>query len=82
MNLYRCKFILLEFNNLESNMFIRGLDEESVKEKSLNIFKKTLEQHLIPDAKYIQTVTLSSEKEVKDYQLMMKSRNNSNKNLN
>jgi hypothetical protein len=63
-------------------MFVRSLDEESAKQYTLNIFKQTLEQHLIPNAKYIQTVTLTSDKEVEDYKLMMKARNNSNKKLN
>ena len=82
MNLYRCIFVLLEHNNLESNMFVRALDERSAREQTLEIFKRTLEQHLIPNAKYHQIVALSSEEEMKEYSLMMKSRNNSNKKLN
>ncbi len=72
MYIYRCTFILTEYNGLATNMFIRGLDEESVKRGSSKLFKEQLVKHGIPDAVFVQEVRLSSEEESEQYSINMK----------
>jgi len=82
MNLYRCKFLLVDYNNLESNIFIRSLDEETAKNNAKKIYENTLQSRGIAKSKYVQIVTLSSDQELLEYQSNMKKRNNSDKSLN
>lgn len=80
--MFRCTFVLIEYNNLTSNFFVYAVDKESAEEKTKEIFKNYLIKYNIPNAKFTQEVKLSSDEEAANYELYMKNRNLSIKELN
>lgn len=82
MNIYRCKFTLSDYDNLESTIFLKADSKKEAESKSKTVYDITLTTRGIPNAKYVQTVTESSDAEVIEYQSFMKKRNNSDKKLN
>ena len=67
MNIYKCTFVLSEYNNVSASVFIRSDDKEYAKEISTLNFNIILKHYGISDAAYIQYINLSSEQEMLDY---------------
>jgi hypothetical protein len=82
MYIFRCTFILTEYDNLKSTIFVKALDEQTATEGSAIIFKETLVKHKLSLAKFEQEVKLSSEEEMSDYEHFIRNRDLPKKDLN
>ena len=80
--MFRCTFVLIEHDNLTSNLFVRAIDKETAASGTSEIFKVHLIKCGIPNDKFTQEVQISSDEEVADYEHYMRNRNLTNKELN